>query len=241
MLFRGQQLSGERQVEVLSWFGPVLAEKMGAYGYVSNVIEGAVVPEGGLSFHSDFAFTPDPLEGISLHAIAVPASGAPTRFADAVRVVDRLSADLRARLERARILNVFDFGAPADGRMRVADLAPGSPSCVHDAIGRHRITGEPVVLAGEMHTDCVLGMGPDESEALLDELFAHLYAPDNVYEHEWAVGDLVIWDNLALQHGRPAFPDDEERTLQRVVLGTKGAAEIVPNLAALLAAAKGSA
>jgi taurine dioxygenase len=241
LLFRGQQLSGERQVEVLSWFGPVLAEKMGAFGYVSNVIEGAVVPEGGLSFHSDFAFTPDPLEGISLHAIAVPASGAPTRFADAVRVVDRLPADLRVRLEGARILNVFDFGAPADGRMRVADLAPGSPSCVHDAIGRHRITGEPVVLAGEMHTDCVLGMGPDESEALLDELFAHLYASTNVYEHQWVVGDLVVWDNLALQHGRPAFPHDEERTLQRVVLGTKGAAEIVPNLAGLLAAAKGPA
>ena len=238
LLFRGTGLSGDRQVEVLSWFGPVLAEKMGAYGYVSNVIEGAVVPEGGLSFHSDFAFTNDPLEGISLHAIAVPGNGAPTRFADAVRVVDRLPADLRARLERARILNVFDFGAPADGRMRVADLAPGSPSCVHDAIGRHRITGEPVVMAGEMHTDCVLGIGPDQSEALLDELFAHLYAPDNVYEHHWLVGDLVIWDNLGIQHGRPAFPDDEERTLQRVVLGTKGAAEIVPNLYELIAAGK---
>ena len=241
LLFRGQRLSGERQVEVLSWFGPVLAEKMGSFGYVSNVIAGAVVPEGGLSFHSDFAFTPDPLEGISLHAVAVPASGAPTRFADAARVVDRLPADLRARLERARILNVFDFGAPADGRMRVADLAPGSPSCVHDAIGRHRITGEPVVMAGEMHTDCVLGVGPDDSEALLDELFAHLYASTNVYEHGWEVGDLVVWDNLALQHGRPAFPENEERTLQRVVLGTKGAAEIVPNLAELLAAAKGLA
>jgi taurine dioxygenase len=239
LLFRGQQLTGDRQVEVLSWFGPVLAEKMGAYGYVSNVIAGAVVPEGGLSFHSDFAFTADPLEGISLHAIAVPASGAPTRFADAVRVVEQLPPDLRARLERARILNVFDFGAPADGRMRAAQLAPGSPSCVHDAIGRHRITGEPVVMAGEMHTDCVLGLAPDESEALLAELFAHLYAPTNVYEHHWAAGDLVIWDNLALQHGRPAFPDDEERTLQRVVLGTKGAAEIVPNLGELLAAAKG--
>ena len=241
LLFRGQQLSGERQVEVLSWFGPVLSEKMGAFGYVSNVIEGAVVPEGGLSFHSDFAFTADPLEGISLHAVRVPASGAPTRFADAVRVVDRLPADLRARLERARILNVFDFGAPADGRMRVVDLAPGSPSCVHDAIGRHRVTGEPVVMAGEMHTDCVLGMGPDGSEALLGELFAYLYAPTNVYEHHWEVDDLVVWDNLALQHGRPAFPDDAERTLQRVVLGTKGASEIVPNLAELLAAAKGPA
>lgn len=242
MLFRGgaggEPLTGERQVEVAGWFGPVLAEKFGPYGYVSNVVEGAVVPEGGLAFHSDFAFTPDPLLGISLHGLAVPAAGAPTRFADATGVLRALPADVRVRLEHARILNVFDFGAPADRRMRAADLAPGSPSCVHDAIGRHRVTGEPVVLASEMHTDCVLGVAPEESEAILAALFAHLYAPTNVYEHHWEVGDLVIWDNLALQHGRPGFPEHEERTLQRVVLGTKGAAEIVPNLAELLAAAK---
>jgi taurine dioxygenase len=242
LVFRGTSqsglLTGERQVEVASWFGPVLAEKFGAYGYVSNIVEGAVVPEGGLTFHSDFAFTPDPLLGISLHALAVPADGAPTRFADAMGVLRTLPTDLRARLDHARILNVFDFGAPADRPMRAADLAPGSPSCVHDAVGRHRVTGEPVVLAGEMHTDCVLGVAPEESAAILGDLFAHLYAPTNVYEHHWEVGDLVIWDNLALQHGRPAFPVHDERTLQRVVLGTKGAAEIVPNLAELLAAAK---
>jgi taurine dioxygenase len=123
--------------------------------------------------------------------------------------------------------------------MRVADLTPGSPSCVHDAIGRHRITGEPVVMAGEMHTDCVLNVAPDESEALLAELFSYLYAPGNVYEHRWQVGDLVIWDNLALQHGRPDFPDNEERTLQRVVLGTKSAHELVPDLAGLIATSRG--
>jgi taurine dioxygenase len=245
LLFRGVSgsapLTGERQVEVVGWFGPVLAEKFGPFGYVSNVVEGAVVPEGGLTYHSDFAFTPDPLLGISLHALAVPSGGAPTRFADAMAVLRSLPADLRARLDDARILNVFDFGAPGDKPMRAADLAPGSPSCVHDAIGRHRVTGEPVVLASEMHTDCVLGVAPDDSAAILAELFGHLYAPTNIYEHHWEVGDLVIWDNLAIQHGRPSFPEHEERTLQRVVLGTKGAAEIVPNLAELLAAAKGTA
>lgn len=241
LLFRGAVLPGNRQVEVAGWFGPVLAEKFGAFGYVSNVIDGAVVPEGALTYHSDFAFTADPLLGISLHALAVPDNGAPTCFADAARVLDLVPPDLRARIEGRRILNVYDFGAPGGERMRAANLAPGSPSVVLDLIGAHRVSGSPLVQANEMHTDCVLGSAPEESEALLTELFAHLYGPANSYAHDWQVGDLVIWDNLSVHHGRPDFPLHEERTLQRVVLGTKHAAEIVPNLAELLAQARRAA
>ena len=51
---------------------------------------------------------------------------------------------------------------------------------------------------------------------------------------EWAVGDLVLWDNVALHHGRPAFDRREARTLQRVALGNYTAVELVPNLAELL-------
>jgi taurine dioxygenase len=91
-----------------------------------------------------------------------------------------------------------------------------------------------VVLANEMHTDRVLGLDPDDSESLLEELFALLYAEDNRYVHEWRVGDLVLWDNVALHHGRPAFDSAEGRTLQRVALGNYTASELVPNLAALL-------
>jgi taurine dioxygenase len=241
LLFRGPPLSGDRQVEVAGWFGPVLAEKFGAFGVISNVVEGSPVPEGGLTYHSDFAFTPDPLLGLSLHALTVPANGAPTRFADVARAVRALPPELRDELRGRRVLNVFDFGAPADRRMRAADLAPGSPSCVLDLFGMHRVTGEEIVQATEMHTDCILGVAPEQSEAWLAELYGYLYAPANTYEHVWRVGDLVIWDNLAVHHGRPDFPVYEERTLQRVVLGTKGAAEIVPNLAELLAQAKGAA
>ena len=45
-----------------------------------------------------------------------------------------------------------------------------------------------------------------------------MYAPDNVYEHTWQVGDLLVWDNLALQHARDAV--NGRRTLRRVPVGT---------------------
>jgi alpha-ketoglutarate-dependent taurine dioxygenase len=55
-----------------------------------------------------------------------------------------------------------------------------------------------------------------ESEALLEELFQHLYAPENVIEHHWRKDDLAIWDNLALQHARPNVEaEGPARTLRK--------------------------
>ena len=66
--------------------------------------------------------------------------------------------------------------------------------------------------------------------------FRVLYAEDNIYEHRWTVGDLVLWDNIALHHGRRDIPVHEARTLQRVTLAELTPSQMVPNLAELLAA-----
>ena len=58
-----------------------------------------------------------------------------------------------------------------------------------------------------------------EGAALLEDLFAHLYSPPLVYVHEWRAGDLVIWDNRALQHARDALGREATRTLRRVAVG----------------------
>jgi taurine dioxygenase len=56
-----------------------------------------------------------------------------------------------------------------------------------------------------------------ESDALLEALFAHLYAPANTLEHGWCAGDLVVWDNLSVQHARANVRvDGPARTLRKV-------------------------
>ena len=238
LLFRGAVLTGRRQVEVVDWFGPVLAEKFGAFGVISNVVEGSPVPEGGLTYHSDFALHARP----AARDLVARVGGARRRRTDPVRRRGPGHARFPPACgpsSRAGASSTCSTSArPPTGGCAAADLAPGSPSVSPTCSGCTRITGEEIVQANEMHTDCILAVTPEQSEALLAELFGHLYAPANVYEHAWEAGDLVIWDNLAVHHGRPDFPVHQERTLQRVVLGTKGAAEIVPNLAELLAAAK---
>jgi taurine dioxygenase len=234
LVFRGEVVSGEEQVRLCRHFGPIAPELAGEFGYVSNRNPEGVLREGALPFHSDFAFTHEPVHALSLHALEVPSIGAPTIYADTACVLDRMPAALRGRIERLSIVNVYDFNLPTDQRMRARDIAPGSPCVERPFVQVHLRTRVPVVNANLMHTDRVVGLPEDESEALLAEVYEVLYGPANTYALDWQVGDLAVWDNLALQHHRPDFPTTEGRTLQRVCINPKTTVELVPNIGEFL-------
>ena len=79
-----------------------------------------------------------------------------------------------------------------------------------------------------MTTDSIVAHAPDRSEALVEELFAHLYDDSNVLEHLWCMGDLVIWNNVTVAHARADHPRVERRVLQRVTLGDEGLLRPLP-------------
>jgi taurine dioxygenase len=82
---------------------------------------------------------------------------------------------------------------------------------------RHPRTGRTMLYVSQQATIEILGLSPEENEALLTELFAHLYQPSVILEHDWREGDLVIWDNIAVQHGRGSVSlAGPERTLRKV-------------------------
>jgi taurine dioxygenase len=236
LLFRDQDLTGDEHVAFVRHFGPTLAT--GAYQqgwrFVSNVRPDGLVPEGALAFHFDLAFTEEPLWGLSLYALEVPDDGAPTVFASSVRAAACLPDGLRQQLTGRRVLNVQDFQLPSDRRMRERDVRPGQPRAQHPVIGPHPRTGETVLFVCEQQSDRIIDMDPDASEAILEQLFSDLYAPDNLYVHRWKVGDLVLWDNVAVQHGRPAMAKDAPRTLRRVTIAERSLEDLVANLAELL-------
>jgi taurine dioxygenase len=67
------------------------------------------------------------------------------------------------------------------------------------------------------------------SEDLMRQFASYLFAPDNIYQHVWANGDLVVWDNLALQHARPNLAPVTKRVLQRATVATKTFFELFPD------------
>lgn len=237
LLFPDQDISFEDQVRVVGYLGPVLP---GGPEWVSNVRENGLVPEGALLFHSDFIFTAEPSLGLCLYATEVPPGGSPTSFADAVRAARLLPPELRAGVLGRKALNVFDLSDQrGDVRFREAALGPEtplSPRYAHPVLMRHPTTGQELLSVNEMQTDRIVGMGGQESEETLEALWSVLYGPENTYSHRWRVGDLVIWDNIAVQHGRPAPPRDVPRTMRRVTMAEHSVFDLVPGFAEARAA-----
>ena len=223
---RCPDLSGDAQLRFAEIFGPLCDEKPGEFlQYVSNLRADRIIDEGALLFHSDLAFTPKPVLGLSLFGLEIPAAGARTFFANAARAWSRLPAALREQLSGLHARHLFDLTSQRGDRpYRDAELPADEPRGRHPVCLRDPRNGTEILYVSEMQTDRILELPSDESDAMLAQLFAELYAPHNVYQHDWREGDLIVWDNLALQHARPEMPEVEARTLRRVTLATAGVA-----------------
>ena len=221
---RLEPMTMQRQMEVCRIFGPVLDNPW------ENMLVSASHPEGFLGaqqllYHSDLTYLPRPYIGGSLHALEAEAGTTSTHFASALRAWSNMPQALRERIEGRNALHVKQ--KIFDQRNRLSDLDPGDVCAVHAAVRRQRVTGEPYVFVCEDLTDCIIGLSHEESDALLEELFAVLYAEGETYEHRWEVGDLVVWDNETVQHARGKITS-HSRTLQRVSIADIGYNDMYP-------------
>ena len=64
----------------------------------------------------------------------------------------------------------------------------------------HPKTGRKCLFVCNGYTNALIGLTKEESEEILEFLFDHITGSDFKYEHQWRVGDVLIWDNCAVQH-----------------------------------------
>ena len=72
----------------------------------------------------------------------------------------------------------------------------------------------------------ILGLSNEESEALLDRLWAHATQPKYAWTHVWSVGELILWDNRCCMHYRTEIDVRQRRVMHRTVI--KGEPMISP-------------
>jgi taurine dioxygenase len=220
LVFRGQSLSMDDQKRAVSNVGPVLEPSS---GYLSP--EDGILNTKHLDFHSDLCSTPLPFDAISLHAQDVDEGNTSTKFASGLRAYGLLP---QATRDLVGGLDVNMVQTVADKTLLSYDVPEGAFNLVRPVVLHHRVTGEPILFCSESSAARIEGWARPESDALLAELFAVLYDPGNIYRHVWRNGDLEIWDNLSLQHGRDPVPPGRPRRMQRVVAGLKTLREQVP-------------
>ena len=184
---------------------PALAGPRGGRDYyVSNKEPDAGAPFGRLMYHSDMMWREDAFQILSLYGVEVEEPSTPTMFLSSAEGWKTLPPDLRARIDGRFAEHGHDATYARQGDDDVLVSAYDNDERARLPIHhRHPRTGEPLLYVCEQFTHGVVDMPADDGEELLRELFSHLSRPDAVYEHHWRKGDLVLWDNLALQHARP--------------------------------------
>jgi taurine dioxygenase len=188
--------------------------------FVSNREPGGGAPYGRLLYHCDTMWAQRPQPVISLYGVQVDQPSVPTMFVSMGHGWDTLPEHLRSRVEGLEARHGHEHGYPnRGGDENVIDTYyDDAQSTVTPVAHRHPRTGRTLLYVSQQATIEILGLGEQENEDLLEALFVHLYVPASVVQHDWRDGDLVVWDNLAVQHARGTVDlEGPARTLRKVV------------------------
>ncbi|WP_236794685.1 TauD/TfdA family dioxygenase [Amycolatopsis sp. GM8] len=241
LVFRNQAISAEQQAAWLRTFGPldtevqryfnrIDANRLGsdvvtdisnvdARGDVAARLDRQTVMNIGNAFwHSDGSHYHRPFRYSMLAAVAVPAWGGETEFADLRAAHDRLDPRTRDFLS-ARTGAFWS----AYNRIRLGIFDPPEthgiyPPVEWPLIRTHPGSGRKVLWVGQPLCQ-ISGLSVPEGRALASDLLEQATQPDNVYVHLWSPSDVVLWDNRSVLHRGRRFDFAERRELRRV--GTK--------------------
>jgi taurine dioxygenase len=179
--------------------------------FISNVLAGhEATGNGELLFHMGYSFAEHPLRCTMLYGCELPPpeAGGDTLFANAHLAYKALPPALRAKVDRLKIVHT----KPQDSNATWA----------HPIAFPHPVTGETVLFCSPRHFTGIVGLEQPEAQALCDELAGYISDPSHVYRHVWRVGDIVLWDNIKLQHARTDFDPKYRRHLKRRQMGSPG-------------------
>ncbi|GGG37406.1 TauD/TfdA family dioxygenase [Caldovatus sediminis] len=230
--FRGQDLDDDALAEFSRRFGELDMAPITRSGrpfqpdrpevtVISNIVVDGQ-PIGGLGageaeWHSDMSYNEIPPDGSLLYGIEVPEGHGDTWFADMVAAHDALPEAMRARL--AGLKCKHDATRNSAGELRAGyeeHYEPEDrPGAVHPMVRTHPETGRKALFLGRRRNAHVVGLPPEESDRLLDELWAFCTRPRFVWVQKWRQGDAVLWDNRCVLHRRDPFDPSLRRLMHR--------------------------
>ena len=231
LLFRGQVLDPDAHLAFSRRFGALqeVAQKQYQMAgrpeiYIIGNVEENGRPIGdpsvGRLWHSDQSFLPHPAIGSLLYGVECPAEGADTLFANMYKAYDALPPELRRRIEHLHAVHSFSeyYQALRQRDPTQPELTDSRrvlyPDVVHPLVRRNPRTGRKALYVNPGYAIAIAELPVPEGEQLLNELCEHSSRDEFVYAHKWRNGDLVFWDNLAVNH--KGTPFDTDRYVRRM-------------------------
>ncbi len=161
--------------------------------------------DAGRVWHSDGSYMQTPVGVSMLYAVEVPleedrALGS-TQFASAWAAYDGLPETTKCRIDGLEAVHqVAGRRARTGTGLKDREQEKAQPDAVHPLVRVHPVTERRYIFVNEGECSEVFGLDDDESQALIHELATSIQQPAYRHVHDWEVGDLLVWDNQAVQH-----------------------------------------
>lgn len=212
LFFEGQDVSPAQLRDLAKNFGDLHIHPI--YPHVSDVPEIIVLDTGthnlpdNDNWHTDVTFIQTPPLGAILAARELPPFGGDTSWASTIAAYEALSAPMQQFLAGLTAEHDFVKSFPlerwgsgdADAEARWHEARAKNPPVHHPVVRTHPVSGRRGLFVNEGFTMRIDGLKPNESDALLRLLFAHVSRPEFTVRWRWKLGDVAFWDNRLTQH-----------------------------------------
>ena len=229
--FRGQKLDDPAFLTFARLFGeldkaPIHADRNLTDHYpeitvMSNIkVDGKAIGSLGnyeAVWHTDMSYNELCPMGSALYAIEVPPSGGNTGFANMYRAYDTLPPELKRELIGKTCRHDSSRNSAGELRKGFKQTTDPreAPGAIHPMIRTHPETRRNALFLGRRQSACIIDMPLDESEDLLNRVWAHATQKAFEWYQVWQVGDLIMWDNRSAMHRRDAFDGNTRRLMHR--------------------------
>lgn len=233
LLFPAQQMDDETHIRLAEMFGPLENREAMASGRdvdfqvseVSNETGDGVFSaedlrtldlQANMLWHTDSTFLPTPALVNILTAKVVPETGGETELASTRVGWKEMPAPMKDKLDGSVLWHRLSHSrSQISPELAALGRMTRWPDRPWRAVWPNPVNGEPSLFIAS-HAFAVEGLGHDEGENLIREAIEFCTRPENVYTHNWQVGDVLIWDERACLHrGRP-WDYSEPRTLKSI-------------------------
>ncbi|KAH9206075.1 putative alpha-ketoglutarate-dependent sulfonate dioxygenase [Leptodontidium sp. 2 PMI_412] len=170
-----------------------------------------------VSWHSDVTYEAQPPGTTFLYIFDGPEEGGDTLFTNQVEAYNRLSEPLKERLHGLKAVHSgFEQAQFSRDRGGVVRREPVKNE--HPVVRTHPATGEKALFVNAGFTRSIVGLKKEESDALLQFLFAHIARGiDYQVRVKWAPKTVVVWDNRVTVHSATLdWSTGERRHLARI-------------------------
>jgi len=196
--FPGQELTPEQQISFARHWGELVRHPYAGMDEYPDIIELKNMGKRrdiNQHWHTDMSYNAAPPKLTMLYAYSAPDFGGDTAFSNQELAYEALSEGLQALLLTLRaehtlagLAQVYNEGKPK------------APDVAHPVVRTHDETGKRALYVCRAFTRKFVGWSKAESAALLDFLYRHCVREEFQARHSWQAGDLVMWDNRAVQH-----------------------------------------